>query len=194
LHRKTLIRSIVAAASATALMGVGVAGAQVDPSPERNAPPGGNPIPVGLCALSAQGNPLANFVSGTPGDDVLAGGPGIDIIDGLAGDDVLRGFGANDILCGGAGEDRLIPGQGDDTAHAGEDNDRVEEAGAGNDVLNGNSGDDVILAEGGNDTIDVGDAVGGQPDRNKIDAGPGDDDVTAATDAITSRSARAVTT
>ena len=120
-----LIRTIAIAAATTALTGAGFAGAQAEPPPERNAPPGSNDIPSAPCEFAAEGNPLANLVTGTPGDDVLTGGPGVDIIDGRGGDDILRGFGDNDVLCGGPGADLLSPGAGDDSVRAGAGNDRI---------------------------------------------------------------------
>ena len=56
MHGKILIRSIALAASALALTGAGIAGAQVEPPPERNAPPGSNDIPDRFCELAVSGS------------------------------------------------------------------------------------------------------------------------------------------
>jgi hypothetical protein len=64
LRSKTLIRTIAAAATATALMGVGVAGAQVEPPPERTVQPG--PVivvPSPECLLAHVLDPTANRVT-----------------------------------------------------------------------------------------------------------------------------------
>ena len=65
MYSKRLISIIVAAVSATAITGVGIAGAQVEPSPGPAGPgaqiePTPGPvvaIPVGPCQLAAQLNP-----------------------------------------------------------------------------------------------------------------------------------------
>jgi hypothetical protein len=72
MYSKRLISIIAAAVSATAITGVGIAGAQVEPSPGPAGPgaqiePTTGPvvaIPVGPCQLAAQLHPGANIVTG----------------------------------------------------------------------------------------------------------------------------------
>lgn len=54
--------------------------------------------------------PLAEPVTGTPGDDVILGSEYDDVIDGGAGNDVICGGGGSDTLTGGEGDDRLLGG------------------------------------------------------------------------------------
>jgi Ca2+-binding RTX toxin-like protein len=126
----TLVRTLAVSATALALTGVGVVGAQsgaVD-----------GQATVSACNLAAQADPDANVVTGaTTGDDTLTGTSGPDIIDGAAGDDKIQGRGGDDLLCGGDGDDVFIAGPGDDSVHGGEGVDWVQTVDPGADRVDG---------------------------------------------------------
>jgi Ca2+-binding RTX toxin-like protein len=115
----------------------------------------------------ARGNLFTTVTLGTSGDDVPGSffGPATPY-GGTTGADYINGGGGNDNLSGSDGNDFLV-------------------GGAGNDFLNGGAGSDTILGGAGNDTIDTIDRpaniFGGNvaPEGDSVDAGDGDDSVTA---------------
>lgn len=108
---------------------------------------------------------MADYI-GTSEGDRLVGTNQDDYIQGQGGDDILIGRGGNDLLRGDNGNDEL-------------------QGGDGNDILVGGAGEDLLLGGAGNDTIDSIDRPQGLFDppvpaqQDRIDAGVGDDDVTA---------------
>ena len=66
-------------------------------------------------AIDAEGNDLANRMTGNSGDNVLSG---------LGGNDIIRGEGGNDKLLGGVGRDYLYGGEGKDALEGGAGSDR----------------------------------------------------------------------
>jgi VCBS repeat-containing protein len=123
-----------------------------------------------VAGLDADGNDLANAITGNEGDNNLDGRGGDDRIDGRAGSDDIEGEDGNDILIGG--DDALyypersegkVPLDGDsaflarnaDSLYGGQGNDSID-GGSGDDRLFGDDGDDVLY--GGEDGL-VADAV-----------------------------------
>ena len=120
--------------------------------------------------LLSNANTIANA------GDLMDGGAGNDTVLAQVGDDTLRGGDGNDSLNGGAGVNHLEGGIGDDYLLApflGEAH--VLDGGQGDDSLFGGLGSDTISGGGGNDRIS--DHAG---DGARIDAGDGDDRVTAS--------------
>jgi Ca2+-binding RTX toxin-like protein len=70
---------------------------------------------TGSLALNANGNGIANLITGTARDNRLNGGNGDDTLLGAAGSDTLLGGFGHDSLVGGAGPDFLAGGHGRDT-------------------------------------------------------------------------------
>ena len=69
----------------------------------------------GISRFTANGNGLANIITGGNGVDTVNGAGGDDKLLGLAGDDILFGGAGADRLDGGAGNDRLTGDGGKDT-------------------------------------------------------------------------------
>ena len=69
----------------------------------------------GISRFTANGNGLANIITGGNGVDTVNGAGGNDKLLGLAGDDILFGGVGADRLDGGAGNDRLTGDGGKDT-------------------------------------------------------------------------------
>lgn len=92
---------------------------------------------LGIADLTANGNDLANVITGNTGDNMLYSGKGNDTLDGGNGDDGLYGGGGGDSLLGGAGIDYLVGGAGIDTL----------KGGAGIDYLEGGLGADVLYGD-----------------------------------------------
>ena len=65
--------------------------------------------------LSAEGNSLGSFMTGTGRADTLLGGEGNDTLNGGAGNDAIQGGVGNDILVGAVEDGLLDGGEGDDT-------------------------------------------------------------------------------
>ena len=89
-------------------------------------------------SANANGNAVANLITG---------GSGGNTIDGKGGNDTLLGLGGNDVLIGGSGEDSL---------DGGDNNDRLE-GGAGMDTLLGGDGNDTLLGGFTTDSVSGGD-------------------------------------
>jgi Ca2+-binding RTX toxin-like protein len=146
---------------------------------------------------------------GEGGNDSLYGERGSDDLDGGAGEDRLVGATGNDELDGGSGDhDDLEGGPGDDSLDGGPGNFDLLAGGPGNDSIDGGPGAHDIASyagAGGPMTIDLAagtvsgaeaerlsgieDAIGGPGDDilrgdsstpNRLDGGPGDDQLTAA--------------
>lgn len=126
-------------------------------------------------------------VNGGFGRDTIDGGAGNNRLEGGAGDDVITGSGRldggfhDDTLIGGADDDTLIGGTGDDSLVGGDGNDSLR-AGGGADTLEGGAGDDTLQGVFG-----VGEVYGGADadvitGGRIVDAGAGDDQVTARRD------------
>jgi hypothetical protein len=97
---------IAAAASATAITGAGVAGAQiVDP----------DPITLDRCERAVQLEPRAHVVDGSVTGNPMIGTPGRDIMLGTDAPEHIPGRGGNDLICAKDGHDVIQPGNGDDT-------------------------------------------------------------------------------
>ncbi len=148
-------------------------------------------------------------VFGEEGDDTIHGERGSDDLDGGGGEDRVIGENGNDQLGGGAGErDQVSGGPGDDSLNGGDGDFDVLVGGPGNDAIDGGPGAHDIASyagTGGPVTINLGagtvsgaegehlsgieDAIGGSGDdtltgdgasANRLDGGPGDDDLDAA--------------
>ncbi len=100
-------------------------------------------------AVFADGNRLANVMSGGRGDDVLRGRGGNDTLNGGGGDDSLLGGADSDRLDGGTGADTLRGGGGADVYV-------VDET---RDVVDAEAGDTVILKVAGYDLSKLGGAT-----------------------------------
>lgn len=140
----------------------------------------------------------ADVIGGSTGNDTITGGGGPDQISGGPGDDKIAGGDGNDVVRGGPGMDTIDTGAGDDMVLPGTGPDIVS-TGVGNDVVVTDtlSGGQIDLGDG-NDTAFSDDFRshnvfgppltvngGGGNDRiavtgATVQAGPGDDVVTAA--------------
>jgi uncharacterized repeat protein (TIGR01451 family) len=110
----------------------------------------------GACSNLALGTPVRDVLRGTQGGDALFGRAGDDAIDGAKGQDCLSGADGADRLNGGDGHDTLFGDAGAD----------VIVGGGGSDLAKGGSGSDVIR------------------DAEKVEAGSGNDRVTALPGAV----------
>jgi serralysin len=75
----------------------------------------------------AEGNDLANSITGSYGRDLVNGAEGNDTIKGGFGSDKLEGGAGDDQLYGGKGTDTLIGGAGNDTYHVNSTKDVIQE-------------------------------------------------------------------
>ncbi|MCF4164868.1 hypothetical protein L2U69_04345 [Zavarzinia compransoris] len=90
----------------------------------------------GVGDLDANGNNVANSITGTAGNNRIDGLGGDDLLSGRAGDDILIGGLRHDTLIGGGGADDMSGGDGDDRYHVDGRHDVVREAeGGGNDTV-----------------------------------------------------------
>ena len=119
---------------------------------------------------------------GGPGDDKLTGTAQRDVLRGKQGDDRLFGFAGNDRLVGGIGDDQLKGGAGADNLVGQSGNDRISTGfDAVDDIVSAGSGDDVVYMTGGDEVF----AVAGDDKINAtypeddmyIDCGTGEDEV-----------------
>lgn len=91
-------------------------------------------------------------VEGTPGDDVLTGTGGNDVIVSGDGNDRVSAGGGKDVICTGRGRDRVNAGGGNDFVKGGGGKDKL--AGKrGGDTLKGNRGRDRLRGGSGNDLL-----------------------------------------
>jgi uncharacterized repeat protein (TIGR01451 family) len=129
------------------------------------------------------GTPGGDNVSGRAGDDRLRGRRGADCLFGQPGDDRLSGGSGSDLLSGGDGDDQLAGGRGRDRIFGNIGRDTVR-GGAGEDAMAGRGGADTLYGGPGNDVVSGGegaDSIGG---AELVDAGPGDDFITAGARAV----------
>ena len=117
---------------------------------------------MALTMVAASGAALADRIVGNGGDNRLVGTNGKDVILGSTGDDSIFGRGAADRLDGDTGRDDVHGGKGDDRL----------QSGLGRDELFGGKGDDFA------------NAIDGQL-NDRIDCGPGDEDVAGIDEADT---------
>jgi Ca2+-binding RTX toxin-like protein len=120
----------------------------------------GDDLLWGGLALTWEGLPESDLLSGDSGNDTLHGGSGDDVLLGGTGDDYLYGGFKHDQLVGGDGSDLLFGddgndslrgGQGDDILVGGRENSQYTGRGSTNEA----NGNDVYLFDrgDGNDTI-----------------------------------------
>ena len=119
---------------------------------------------------------------GGAGGDRLAGGPVGDSLSGLGGADDLRGRDGHDCVEGGEDADRVRGGLSGDVLFGGLGADALF-GDSGCDRIFGGEGDDVIVA--GPEQVPLAAALRapiGARDRDTVDAGAGDDQVTGGSD------------
>ena len=114
---------------------------------------------VGTGSTTANGNGLANDMTGGANNDVLRGLGGDDQLFGLDGNDSLYGGAGNDSLVGGLGNDALYGEGGNDTLDGGSGDDLID-GGIGNDRVTGGVGNDTLYADQGNDIFVFGPSFG----------------------------------
>lgn len=125
-----------------------------------------------------------DYLNGGDGNDTLSAGAGTDGLDGGDGNDaVLGGPGDDNYLNGGDGNDTVLGGPGDDNIDAGDDSD-------GSDLLSGGAGLNylsystrqapiTITLDGIANDGESGELDNVKADFGRIDAGAGDDTLTA---------------
>jgi Ca2+-binding RTX toxin-like protein len=123
---------------------------------------------VGSGDIDADGNSLANTLTGNGGDNALSGQGAADRLFGANGDDVLLG---------GDGDDRLSGDDGDDRLEGGGANDLII-GGNGLDTMAGGAGADSFQFEGGEEgfagvIVDFAHSEGDKVNLKPIDAIPG---------------------
>lgn len=138
---------------------------------------GGSTLGVSL-PVTHPGTPGNDDLNGSDGDDVMVGGRGNDRSNGQDGADALKGGAGADLLIGGPGGDRLAGGLGDDG---------VSYTGSATAVTvnlftgRGDGGDatgdllrqvENVVGSNGADTLT------GNGQRNRLEGGPGDDQLT----------------
>jgi len=86
-----------------------------------------NVLLLGVAALNATGNAVANTITGNGAANKIVGGGGFDVLIGNGGNDSLTGGMGNDRIIGGIGADVLAGGSGIDTFvfADGDGNDRI---------------------------------------------------------------------
>jgi len=122
---------------------------------------------LGADDLAANGDDLANDITGNGGANELHGGIGNDTILGGAGNDAIYGESQSDLLAGGLGDDLLNGGSFADTL-VGNNGDDTLYGGTGADRLIGGLGRDVYAY----DSIDE---IGALADGDRIVFAQGDD-------------------
>ncbi len=86
-----------------------------------------NALLLGVAALNASGNAVANTLTGNAAVNKLVGNGGVDVLIGNGGNDALNGGAGNDRITGGKGADVMVGGTGVDTFifANGDGNDRI---------------------------------------------------------------------
>ena len=123
---------------------------------------------TGSADLNADGNAMANLMTGNGGANILVG---------YEGNDILTGEGGDDFLAAGRGADSLVGGEGDDIVWGGQSDDSVL-GGAGADTLNGDRDQDTIDGGDSDDFVNGGshaDSIGGGAGADTVTGGQGDD-------------------
>jgi VCBS repeat-containing protein len=118
-------------------------------------------------AVTENGGPGDDHLTGSALDDVLTGNGGNDTLFGYGGNDLLRGGGGNDKLYGGPGRDTLLGGSGDDLLDGGEQDDQLE-GGRGNDNATGGAGSDTYSYEFGDGSDTITEAAGTPADSDML--------------------------
>lgn len=130
-----------------------------------------NFVMTGAGNTTADGNALANEITGTSGNNLIYGRDGTDTLWGNGGNDTvwggegrdtLSGGDGHDIVSGGAREDNVWGSTGNDTIFGGGENDSLN-AGDGNDRIAGDGGNDIIRGGAGGDVMTGGQMDGSVP-------------------------------
>ena len=115
---------------------------------------------------------------GGAGNDTIMSGPGGGFMDGGVGNDSLTGNFEADTITGDLGDDAIYGGSGNDSILGGDGNDLIW-GGAGRNILDGGTGDDTIYGGDWSEVIFGGTAAATDGTLGIIDAGAGNDTVTA---------------